>query len=289
MFRKITAAVLAIIAALMLTATAKAAPIVNCQLSIVNCQVNCQVNLPILMYHFVVENRGDLHICPYEFERDLAFLRENGYSTIGVSELIDFVYLGVPLPPNPVMLTFDDGYYNNYHYVFPLLREYDMKAVIFIIANHTDIWSENFYEDLHAGHLTWEQIREMQDSGHVEFGGHTYNMHKVRDEDGRRGAARMDGECLCEFERVFGRDTQRLNERFAEETGLVPNTFAFPFHEVCEDAIRVLQAHGYRAFFTYRGTNARNRIAVGDRDSLLNLYRVNRSMTRNAQMILREE
>ncbi|MCL1832233.1 MAG: polysaccharide deacetylase family protein [Oscillospiraceae bacterium] len=244
------------------------------------------VQLPILMYHFIVENRGDLHICPTEFERDLRFLQENGYNTVGVTDLYEFVYAGVPLPPNPVMLTFDDGYYNNYHYAFPLLQEYNAKAVIFVIGAHADIWSENFYEDTHSGHLTWEQIREMSDSGLVEFGGHTYDMHKLR---GRKGVARWEGENLWEFQRVFGRDTQKFNDRFAEELGYTPTAFAFPFHEVCDDAANVLQILGYRALFTYRAKNTRNELIAGEPDCLLNLYRMNRSRLRSAQDILSAE
>jgi peptidoglycan/xylan/chitin deacetylase (PgdA/CDA1 family) len=181
------------------------------------------------------------------------------------------------------MLTFDDGYYNNYHYAFPLLQEYNAKAVIFIIGGHTDIWSENFYEDIQSGHLTWEQIRTMSDSGLVEFGGHTYDMHKMRC---RKGAARTEGENLLDYQRIFGRDTQKLNDRFTEEIGFAPNAFAFPFHEVCEDAKGVLRTLGYRALFTYRGKNATNEIVAGDPDCLLNLYRINRSRLRSAEDIL---
>jgi peptidoglycan/xylan/chitin deacetylase (PgdA/CDA1 family) len=242
------------------------------------------VQLPVLMYHFLTDNRGDLHICPSEFRRDLAFLRDNGYNTIGISELLDFVYGGIPLPSNPVMLTFDDGYYNNYHYGFPLLSEYESKAVIFLIANHTDIWSDNFYEDIEHGHLTWTQIREMQESGHVEFGGHTFNMHKMWP---RKGATRMENESLCEFREIFGRDTRQTGERFADKLNTAPVAFAFPFHDVCDDAVGILKEHGYRAFFTYRGNKTVNTVTFGEPESLHNLYRINRSRFRSAEDILR--
>jgi peptidoglycan/xylan/chitin deacetylase (PgdA/CDA1 family) len=238
------------------------------------------------MYHFLVDNRGELHICPYEFEQDLAFLSENGYNTVGISDLLGFVYHGVPLPEKPVMLTFDDGYYNNYHYGFPLLQKYNHKAVIFMIAEHTDIWSANFYEDLEAGHFTWEQVREMMSSGLVEFGNHTYSMHHTH--KGRNGASRNrdDGECEFDFKRIFKQDVMQFNERFYEETGFNVSSFAFPFHAVCDDAADVLQRAGYRAIFTYRGTNAVNKITQGEPQSLLNLYRINRSRFRNAETIL---
>jgi peptidoglycan/xylan/chitin deacetylase (PgdA/CDA1 family) len=236
------------------------------------------------MYHFLVENRGEHHISPDEFERDLLFLQQNGYSTIGISELISFVYDNKPLPPNPVMLTFDDGYYNNYVHGFPLLRQYQSKAVISVIGDHTDIWSNNFYEDIEHGHMTWEQIREMLDSGLVEFGNHTYSMHENR--RGRRGATRKEGENLMDFQRLFGRDIQRLQDRMLIETGTTPDLFAFPYHAVCEDAIHVLRILGFRAVFT--GAGKSNTVTAGDIECLLDLKRVNRSRFRSVEAILSE-
>jgi peptidoglycan/xylan/chitin deacetylase (PgdA/CDA1 family) len=246
------------------------------------------VELPILMYHFLIENRGEHHISPQEFEKDLIFLKENGYNTIGISDLVGFVYQSKPLPPNPVMLTFDDGYYNNYRFGFPLLMKYQSKAVINIIGDHTDIWSNNFYEDLQHGHVTWENIREMLSSGLVEIGNHTYSMHKAENsasnKHGRRGCTRIDGENLMDFQRLFGRDVQRLQERILVETGYTADAFAFPYHEVCEDAVQVLRILGFRVVFT--GAGKSNTVTAGDAESLLNLRRVNRSRFRCAESIL---
>jgi peptidoglycan/xylan/chitin deacetylase (PgdA/CDA1 family) len=246
------------------------------------------VELPVFMYHFITENAheyGELHVTPADFERDLAFLSENGYNTIDISDLIDFVYGGVPLPANPVMLTFDDGYYNNYYHAFPLLREYNAKAVIFPIVRHTDIWScaETFYEDLNHGHMTWDNIREMLDSGLVEFGGHSYDMHKT---GSRRGVRRKRGESLSAFRKLLEEDTLLFNGRFLDETGFTPESFAFPFHEVCEDAAEILFEHGYRVLFTHRGENSRNRVVFGEPESLRDLYRVNRSRGRGVSDVL---
>jgi peptidoglycan/xylan/chitin deacetylase (PgdA/CDA1 family) len=240
------------------------------------------VQLPILMYHFIVENRGEHHISPDEFERDLAFLAKNNYTTIGISDLVAFVHEGKPLPKKPVMLTFDDGYYNNYVHAFPLLIKYNAKAVINIIGDHTDIWSNNFYEDMQHGHVTWEHIREMLDSGLVEIGNHTYSMHENR--HGRRGSTRKPGEELMTFQRLFGRDINRLQDRVLRETGVTPDAFAFPYHAVCEDAIQVLRILGFRAVFT--GAGKSNTITPGNSDCLFDLRRMNRSRFKPAEVLL---
>ncbi|MCL1866727.1 MAG: polysaccharide deacetylase family protein [Oscillospiraceae bacterium] len=244
------------------------------------------VELPILMYHFIVENKGEHHISADEFERDLAYLKRNGYTTVGIADLVAFVYESKPLPPKPVMLTFDDGYYNNYVNAFPLLRQYQAKAVISIIGDHTDIWSNNFYEDIEHGHATWEHIREMLDSELVEIGNHTYSMHQNK--RGRVGCARKDGENLMDYQRLFGRDVQRLQDRVLSECQTTPDVFAFPYHAVCDDAVQVLRILGFRAAFTGSGRtkNATNTITPGDEECLYDLRRVNRSRFKNAETIL---
>ena len=273
MFKKILLIILSIT---ILTTPIKAENIDNLQ----------SVELPILMYHFLNENKGEHFISPDEFEQDLIFLKENGFNTIGISDLIAFVYDNEPLPDNPVMLTFDDGYYNNYVYGFPLLKEYNKKAVISIIGDHTDIWSDNFYEDLKHGHITWNHIREMRESGLVEIGNHTYAMHQNR--HGRRGCTRKDGESLLDYQRIFGRDINRLQNRVFEECGFSPDVFAFPYHAICTDAIEVLKILGFRAAFTGAQIAAGipNTITPGDINGLFDLRRVNRSRLRCAEKIL---
>ena len=240
------------------------------------------VELTIIMYHFLYENKGEHHISPEEFERDLVFLKKNGYNTIGISDLIAFVHDNKPLPPKPVMLTFDDGYYNNYVYGFPLLKQYGAKAVISIIGDHTDIWSGNFYEDLKSGHATWSHIREMLDSGLVEIGNHTYSMHRIK--HGRKGVVRKEGEELLDYQRLFGRDVQQLQNRVLQECAITPDVFAFPYHAVCDEALDVLKILGFRAAFT--GPGKSNTITPGDFDCLFDLRRVNRSRLRSAERIL---
>ena len=138
------------------------------------------IDIPVLMYHSINsrESRtGDYVITPKAFRKDLEWLRDAGYQTVVVQDLLNYVEEGVPLPEKPVMITFDDGYYNNYLNAFPILKEMGMKAVISIIVSETDKYSELQEDRENYSHLTWEQIREMMDSGLIEFQNHSFGLH----------------------------------------------------------------------------------------------------------------
>ena len=89
--------------------------------------------MPVLLYHHIVEGDNaeysDSIISAGLFEKHLAALKEAGYQTVSLKQLEDYVYKGAELPDNPICITFDDGYYSNYEYAFPLLEKYDAEAV----------------------------------------------------------------------------------------------------------------------------------------------------------------
>ena len=90
------------------------------------------VEIPVVMYHALLKDEaqhGRYVISPAEFENDLLYLKKHGYTTILVEDLIAYTQ-GASLPEKPVLLTFDDGYYNNYLYAFPLAQKYQCKFVI---------------------------------------------------------------------------------------------------------------------------------------------------------------
>lgn len=118
--------------------------------------------VPTLMYHAVSDDMWgfpELFVSPAELEAQLQYLTENGFTTIHFSDLrvIDRI-------ENPVLLTFDDGYLDNYTELFPLLQKYNCKATIFVITDSIGT---------HEHYMTWEQAREMADSGLVSIQSHT--------------------------------------------------------------------------------------------------------------------
>lgn len=118
-------------------------------------------NVPVLMYHAVSDNcwgTTELFVSPSTLDEQIALLLENGYTLITFE---DFDHLDEI--EKPVMLTFDDGYDDNYTELFPILQKYQVKATIFMITN-----------DIGKNHkLTAEQITEMSDSGLVSIQSHT--------------------------------------------------------------------------------------------------------------------
>ncbi len=216
-----------------------------------------EVNLPVLMYHHILKDssrHGKYVISPEELEQDLQYLKENGYETVTAEDVIRFVYEGVPLPKKPIMLTFDDGYYSNFVYAYPLLKQYNMRGVLFIIGKHTDEYSKSGEENANYSHVTWERCREMIQDGTMELQNHTYGMHSFTTK--RQGSSKGQGEALWQYHLALSEDLKKLQKRFKEETGYVPRAFSYPFGIVSPESTEILKELGFLAAFTSNeGTN----------------------------------
>lgn len=207
---------------------------------------NQKICVPIIMYH-QVKNYGyskDV-ISPYEFESDLVFLKENDYTTITMNDLIDYVYSDKELPKNPIILSFDDGHLSMYKYVYPLLKEYDMKVVLSVIGKGIDDFSKVHDENMAYSHVTWEQINEMKESGHIEIQNHSYDLHTCN--NGRIGCLQKRNESLEDYQLLLSGDLEKCQNQIANNTGSTPNTFAYPYGESSEDCDQILKQLGFKA------------------------------------------
>ena len=241
------------------------------------------VQVPIIMYHSLAGmGRSSTSISGEAFEADLRYLRAQGYQAVTITALAAFVHQGEPLPERPVVLTFDDGYYNNYSVGLSLAEQYGMPIAVSVIGKDTEIWSENLAIDEQHGHVTWEQIREMAESGFVEILNHTWDLHKH--EGGRSGAAIRPGEDLEHYRTVLEADVGRLQESLAERSGVRPFGFVYPFGKVCPEGDEILAEMGFLATLScYDGVNT---LTVGDPACLFSLRRFERGPERSLQMIL---
>lgn len=122
----------------------------------------------ILEYHTVLDNPQDdgkkYNVTLNEFREQLSYLKENGYETISMRDFVLAKKGKLTLPEKPIILTFDDGYQNNYDNMLPILEEFSMKATVYVVTN--DIGKE--------GYLTYDELFDMQKRG-VELGSHTAN------------------------------------------------------------------------------------------------------------------
>lgn len=241
------------------------------------------VRLPILMYHSICDERakaGRFVITKDALREDLEYLKKEGYSAIGFSELIDYVENGTPLPEKPIMLTFDDGYFNNYCYAYPLLKEYNQKAVISIIGKYTDLYSETTEENPNYSHITWKQAREMCDSGLVEIQNHSYNSHTT--DQGRNGTKKKKSESLEAYSEYIFSDIGKLQEEINANLGYTPVAFAYPFGSVSEASYNILKEMGFKATLS-----CEERVnVIKDSEDLYMMGRYLRTNKRSAKNIL---
>lgn len=132
--------------------------------------------IPILMYHRIADVPGDRNALPLnKFCEQMDYLNNNRFTTITMEMLYDFYANGKKLPKKSVLLTFDDGYMDNFTAALPILKERNMTAAVFPISNW--IGKENKWEDFNKEQtvtMDWNQLKAWQDAG-MEIASHTSN------------------------------------------------------------------------------------------------------------------
>ncbi len=141
--------------------------------------------LTIIGYHEITSKEAiipDYAVTPQRFEMHLDWLVKNGYHFISVDQLIKANEGKLKLPPKPVLLTIDDGYQSFYDYAYPILKARKIPAVLAVVGKWLNVKPNQmvqFGDDQLARNklLTWAEIKEMQDSGIVEIGSHSFDLH----------------------------------------------------------------------------------------------------------------
>ncbi len=208
--------------------------------------------VPIIMYHNAEpsERKGALNsVSNKNFEYQMAFLKRHKFNVISLTDLARAIREKRFLPHNSVVITFDDGYADNYHHAFPILKKYGFPATIFIVASLIG----------HENYLTWDQIKEMEFSG-IDFGSHTLTHPYLPD---------------------LTRDQQRKeiigSKEFIESRlGHTIHHFSYPIGGFNEDSKALAEEAGYlSACTTNRGYTRFNedlyelkRIRFGNKDNV---------------------
>lgn len=186
------------------------------------------------MYHYISKApsgsdiyRQDLSVSPQRFAEHLRYLDEAGYTTITLDDLLFALTQDRPLPQKSVILTFDDGYVDNFTYAYPLLKQHRMVGIFFILTE--------FASQGRAEYLNWAQIEEMAEGG-MRFGSHSRDHPDLRNRS-------ID---YLVWQALGGK------EAIEEHLGYHPRWIAYPSGGYDEQVIAVYKSAGYWGGVTTR-------------------------------------
>jgi len=187
------------------------------------------LRVPVLMYHHLApeeeyDGRSGTTISVEAFAEQMDYLFAAGYRTVTLEDLYLFITGQKQLPPKTVVLTFDDGYASNYHYAYPILKQYHFRAVVFPITGKVNFWVPRLTEEM------------MEQSADVfEFHSHSHNLHYYI--DGKQALLYLNHESV----REDLRHSRELLDCFA---------FSYPYGAFNEETIEMLKESGYKMAFT---------------------------------------
>lgn len=277
-------AVVALCAAVLALACVRAFPIFEGESTAESARVAAEVTrgqgedetreLAVVMYHNILKSsKGTYTVSPAQLASDLAAYETAGYETVFPSEIVAFVCGEGDLPENPLLLTFDDGRYNNMYYGLPLLKKYGAKAAFYPVGAFSAFSTDSGdHSNPNYSHLTWAQMGELAASGHVELGSHSYNMHRY---EPRFGVRRMKGESETAYRKALLADAGRMQDAVLRATGAIPLSYAFPFGAYSDEAYAVLRALGVKLFLTC--SEHTTTLRRGDPTTLMRVGRFNRA------------
>lgn len=124
---------------------------------------------PTLMYHHIAQEAANLTVTIEFFRKQMEYLRDRGYTVTGMGELTAFFDQGQALGKKIILLTFDDAYEDFFTNAYPVLREFGFKATVFVPTGLVN----------NPGYLSWGQIAEMNGSGLITFGNHTWSHNNL--------------------------------------------------------------------------------------------------------------
>ncbi len=195
----------------------------------------------VLNYHKIDDLNISLSVLPKDFEAQMKYLKENNYHTITPDELYESLSGNLELPENPVLITFDDGYADNYYNAYPILKKYDFHATIFVISSFLGTMEH---------YITWDQAREMAENG-ISIQSHTVDHKSMTDlTDDQLRAELVDSK-----------------KKIEEEMGKAVEFIAYPTGTYNLHIAQLVKDAGYKAAFT---------IKYGNVDKASNIYALER-------------
>ncbi|MGM0594992.1 MAG: polysaccharide deacetylase family protein [Pseudomonadota bacterium] len=191
-----------------------------------------------LMYHRFDEDRyPSTSVRSEQFEAQLDYLEENGFTIVPLRQMLAGIFDGAPLPDKAIALTADDAYRSVYTQAYPILKRRGLPMTVFVSTDAIDTKQSGF--------MSWEQMREMRRHG-IDFGNHSASHLHL--------AHRLEGESETQWLQRLRSDLQRAQQRLDEELGVEqPRLLAYPFGEYNCRVAQLASELGYIALGQHSG------------------------------------
>lgn len=195
--------------------------------------INDNRGIPVLYYHSVKESAdNEVTIKPETLRAELKYIQDQGYITLTIRQLKDYILNNSPIPEKGILITFDDGYMDNYYSAFPILKEFNMTATIFCITSELD---GSYY-------LSKEAIKEMSDYG-IDIESHTATHPHLNE---------------LNYDKQL-KELVESKKTLEEITGKEINSIAYPFGDFNDNSVKAAKEAGYTLGFTTKlGLSDRN-------------------------------
>ncbi|MCS5421592.1 MULTISPECIES: polysaccharide deacetylase family protein [Psychrilyobacter] len=191
--------------------------------------------IPVIMYHRVIKNidtesgKHGTYVTTDQFRDHMTILKEGGYIPITFEDLSQ-IPIYQRFEKKYIILTFDDGYIDNYTYAFPILKEFGFKAVIYLVSDRTyNKWDVDLTDEKTFMMMVLPMLEEMRDSDLIEFGGHTLSHPRLSE--------LSDDEMKEEIFKDKENTEKKLNIRL--------NSFAYPYGNLDDRAKKLVSDAGY--------------------------------------------
>ncbi len=236
-----------------------------------------RVYLPVLMYHhFDTEISSDTVVSGEKFREQIAALKEAGYTSVTLAQMLDFVENAVPLPEKPVLVTMDDGYTSNLEIAAPILEESGMCATVFVIGiNEGEALYAHSGQPLLPARFSYEDAAPWVKKGVLDLQSHSMDMHQLASYgySGRDGMLPLQDESNEAYRRAIKEDAYLFRQRRKGRVSTELTALAYPFGYYSQETDDLLAEEGI--LFTFTTEAHCNRLYTGNYRSLRMLGRYN--------------
>ena len=207
--------------------------------------------VPVIMYHSVCKtNVGEYVVSPAALKSDFKYLKDNGYTAVFVRDVINFCNGKGDLPLKPIILSFDDGFYNNLFYVDKIAEEYGMKITVSVVGSYVEKEEGQSERSPVYSYLSPAELKRLHDGGRAEICNHTYNMHHTSP---RKGLRRKRGESMTDYRNAIIEDSEKCRNVVKNSCGYYMDVFTYPFGSYSEGTGEIIKSLGYQAVLTCKG------------------------------------